>query len=177
MFNQTKRANDTEIWRDIEGFEGLYQVSNKGKVKRLKGYQCKKERELKNKQDKYGYHYVILSKEGKAKTLKMHRIVAKEFIPNLDNKPLINHIDGIKTNNHASNLEWCTSSENIKHAFDKGLNTNYGRNAKLTNRDVVEIRKLYATGEYIQKKLAEMFGCSKSQIGAITTYTSRKNIV
>ncbi|WAX14850.1 DNA endonuclease [Enterococcus phage EF36P1] len=99
-----------EVWKDVAGYEGLYQVSNLGRVKRattgkvLKGYKNTTE-----------YLGVNLCKNGKHKTHKIHRLVAQAFIPNPENKPQVNHIDEDKTNNMASNLEWMTAKENSNH--------------------------------------------------------------
>lgn len=105
-----------EIWKDIKDFEGLYQISNFGKVKN-----SRTNRILKNKKDKDGYLYVILSKKSKIKALKIHRLVGMAFILNIKNKPQINHIDGNKENNNVENLEWCTHEENMKHAWKNNL--------------------------------------------------------
>ena len=99
-----------EIWRDIEGFEGLYQVSNLGRTKRL--YKNDKEKILKPFFNRYGYLYINLYKEGKRETCRVHRLVAKAFIPNPENKPEVNHKDEDKTNNKVENLEWMTRREN-----------------------------------------------------------------
>ena len=113
---------DNEIWVDILGYEGLYQISNTGKVKSL-NYKSKKNyhRELVLDINRYGYAQVHLSKNGHKKVYTVHRLVAKTFIPNPDNFPVINHIDGNKLNNIVSNLEWCTSSYNTKHAIKNNL--------------------------------------------------------
>ena len=108
-----------EIWKDIEGFEGLYQVSNLGRVKTLERYvrhplgglRLKKEKVLKPFA-KQGYLYIDF---GRKKQYRMHRLVASAFIPNPQNKPEVNHIDFNKHNNNLSNLEWVTRSENSKH--------------------------------------------------------------
>lgn len=114
-----------EIWKNIEGYEGKYQVSNLGNVKSLETWTgdryIKREKILKNNLYGNGYYYVGLSKNGKVKRYKVSRLVAQEFIPNPENKPFINHIDGDKLNNHIDNLEWCTQSENMKHASMIGL--------------------------------------------------------
>ena len=104
-----------EIWKDIEEYEGLYQVSNLGRVKRLKGKYVSVERILKLCRHTDGYLQVGLCKNGKRKTHKIHRLVAQAFIPNLEKKLEINHIDEDKTNNNVNNLEWSTRKENCNH--------------------------------------------------------------
>ena len=106
-----------EIWKDIEGYEGLYQISNLGRVKSLNYHRSGKEGILKPKQDKYGYLVVCLSKNNKHKYMTVHRLVAKSFCNN-DNpqeKNQVNHIDENKQNNVYTNLEWCTPKENMNH--------------------------------------------------------------
>lgn len=104
-----------EKWKDIKGYEGLYQVSDQGRVK---SFVRRKEGKILKLQTTYkGY----LSVKVGGKRVAVHRKVAKAFIPNLDNKPQVNHIDGIKTNNNVDNLEWCTNSENQIHANKLGL--------------------------------------------------------
>lgn len=98
-----------EIWRDITGYEGLYQVSNKGKIKSL---HYGKEKILKPRKVKKGYLSISLHKDNKSRSFRVHRLVGKEFIPNPYNLPQINHIDEIKTNNCVENLEWCSAEYN-----------------------------------------------------------------
>lgn len=107
-----------EIWRDIQGYEGLYQISNLGNVKSVKrivkrgtNFKPVNERILKAG-DNDGYKYIILSKSGKTKTGWIHRLVAQAFIPNPDNLPCINHKDENPSNNAVDNLEWCNYSYN-----------------------------------------------------------------
>ena len=101
---------ENEVWKDVVGYEGLYQVSSFGKVKRLKNG---KERILKPQPNGFGYLFVNLYKNKINKHFKVHRLVAKTFIPNPDNLPQVNHIDEDKTNNHVDNLEWCDAKYNI----------------------------------------------------------------
>ena len=102
----------SEVWKDIEGYEGLYQISNYGRVKSLK---YGKERILKTVENN-GYQHVLLFKNGKGKWFYVHRLVAMVFIPNPDNLTEINHISEIKNDNRVVNLEWC----------DRKYNVNYG---------------------------------------------------
>lgn len=104
-----------EIWRDVKDYEGLYQVSNLGRAKRLKGRYMRCDKILKGHEDEFGYIRLHLSKNSKTKSSKLHRLVAKAFIPNPENKPQVNHIDENKTNNIVSNLEWVTAKENVNH--------------------------------------------------------------
>ena len=105
-----------ETWRDIKNYNSLYQVSNKGRVKSLK---FGKERILKkyhtNNQGKY--FLVGLTKKSKTRNILVARLVADAFIPNIDNKPCVNHINGNRIDNRVENLEWCTYKENSEHAW------------------------------------------------------------
>ena len=106
-----------EIWKDIKGFEGKYKISNLGRV-----YSIKNNIILKQGYDGKKYSTVSLYNK-KQFHFKIHRLVAEAFIPNPDNLPQINHIDGNKQNNCVDNLEWCTCSHNIKEAYRLGLMT------------------------------------------------------
>ena len=140
-----------EIWKDIKGYEGLYQVSNFGRVKTLpriirnssNGRYYTKEKILKLGKQTTGYLYVCLYKNNTHKTHRIHRLVAEAFIANPENKLQVNHIDGNKTNNHVSNLEWVTRKENMKHAYKIGLTRGYKghKHSKLTKDKWSEKRK------------------------------------
>ena len=104
-----------EIWKDIEGYEGLYQVSNLGRVKSLKYNKTGRERILKIDKNKNGYLYILLYKNNKRKHYRIHRLVANAFIENPNNYPYINHKDECKSNNNVNNLEWCSPKYNINH--------------------------------------------------------------
>lgn len=113
-----------EIWKDVKGFEGLYQVSNMGNVKSLgrKVYNYFQKERILQPAKINGYLRVALFKDSHCKNYLVHRLVAEHFITNPDNKPQINHKDGNKENNVWTNLEWNTSKENNMHAFKNGLN-------------------------------------------------------
>ena len=114
--------NDTEIWKDVIGYEGLYQVSNLGRVKRIK-HTTKKlffsERIVNQYVNMNGYMMAPLSKDGKDKHKAVHRLVAQAFIPNPDNLPFVNHKDENPLNNHIDNLEWCTVKYNSNYGNSK----------------------------------------------------------
>lgn len=105
-----------EVWKDIKNYEGLYQVSNFGNVRNVKTNKI-----LKCSSDKLGYLRVYLYKNKKRKTEMLHRLIASTFIPNPQNKPIINHINGCKNCNEISNLEWVTAKENSIHAVNNNL--------------------------------------------------------
>lgn len=111
-----------ERWKAIPGYEGRYEVSDHGRIKSLNFRGCTgKEEILKKRLKKDGYFEVAIFDKGKQKYFRVHRIVAMAFIPNPEQKPEVNHLNGIKTDNRVENLEWCTSSENQKHAYRTGL--------------------------------------------------------
>ena len=105
-----------EVWKDIKGYEGLYQVSNLGNIKSSSSSQ-----NLNPSLHSGGYLKIELYKNGKGKYFYVHRIVAEAFIRNQEAKAQVNHIDGNKKHNSVDNLEWATPSENISHAFKIGL--------------------------------------------------------
>lgn len=117
-----------EEWKDIKGYEGIYQVSNLGRVKSLERivlrnnkYDIHLKEKILYQGIRSGYKVVFFKKDGIRKSYQVHRLVAEAFIPNTDNKKQVNHINGIKIDNNCFNLEWTTPKENIKHAYMTGL--------------------------------------------------------
>ena len=109
-----------EIWKDIPNYEGIYQVSNLGNVRDIITDRHRKPKNL-TLNHRSGYYSVMLCKDKTQKNVLVHRLVAQSFIPNPQNKPQVNHIDGNKQNNCVDNLEWCTAKENLQHASKMGL--------------------------------------------------------
>lgn len=134
-------------WRDIEGWNGLYQVSNDGRVKRLKGHRCKEEHEIKLRTNNRGYVMAALWDGGKVKNATVHRLVADAFIPNPHNLPCINHKDENKANNNVDNLEWCTYSYNNAYGEKAPI-----KQAAITKRKIVEQYTL--AGEFVAEYIS-----------------------
>ena len=174
-----------EEWKDVEGYEGFYQISNLGRIKSLGGW-CgtakRKERIRSTSLTHDGYEKVRLNYQGKDKTKRIHRLVAEAFIPNPENKDTVNHIDGNKRNNSVSNLEWVDRSEQMIHAYKMGLKKSrigsHNSNAKLTDEEVREIRKSYIpySKEFGTVALANKYGVTNRVIGLIVKNKAYKNI-
>lgn len=179
-------AVERERWASVQGYEGLYEISSLGRCKGLRletkfGNQTKvyPVRILKPKKRKGKYSSYILCNDGKHTTHMIHRLVALHFIQNPHSKKHVNHKDGYKWNNSIDNLEWCTSSENLEHAMTTGLNKNFGETAKaakLSEKQVIEIRKKYIPKIYTQQMLADEYKISKRTIMHICQRTSWKRI-
>lgn len=152
-----------EEFKDIPGYEGLYQVSNTGKVLSLTRNKIRKPGV-----GTTGYRFVDLYKNNISKTLLIHRLVMLTFVgpSNLD----VNHKDGDKSNNNLYNLEYMTAKENNRHAFDIGLKTGIkgeeNHYAKLTEKEVLKIRKLHKN-DYSQTYIANIFDVDQSTISNI----------
>ena len=174
-----------EKWKIIEEFP-KYLISNEGRIKILSTLEDKK---VFVKDD--GYIATTLG-NGKQNYRYVHRLVAEAFVKNKHNKPQVNHINGIKGDNRAENLEWVTPSENIRHAIDTGLlkykkkeeeikKSKYSKgekisSSKLSPEEVIEIRVLWEYREYKQTELADMFNVDPRTINHVITRRQWKHI-
>lgn len=167
-----------EIWKDVNGFEGYFQISNYGRVKQLErevwnGYAwfTKKEKMLKISYRK-AYPSVRFYIDNKVYWKSVHRLIAEAFIPNPHNKSEVNHINGIKTDFNIDNLEWVTRSENQLHAFRTGLNKPHihkgslNPSSKLNEIDIINIRN----DKRLHRIIAESYGISRYNITNIKNH-------
>lgn len=157
---------EVEVWKDVVGFESLFLVSNFGEV-----YSKRSSKILKQNLHSNGYFTIatkIGGRKGKSICFKVHRLVAEAFLLNIENKPFVNHIDGVKTNNNLNNLEWCTAKENTKHAILTGLIDYSKRNVTyiLNEYQISFIKENYKPfcREFGSRSLAKLFGVSKNTI-------------
>lgn len=150
-----------EEWRDIAGYEGLYQISNLGNVKSLirwKGtHYLPTEKSLQKTKTTTGYWKVELTKDKVKKSLRVHRLVAIAFIPNNEGKPHVNHRDGNPLNNNVDNLEWCTQKENVAHALKTGLKKSFEINPEL-------LEEMYVVNRMTADSIAETVGTNRGTI-------------
>jgi len=155
-----------EIWKKIKEYEGIYEVSNKGRIKNT-------EKILKPSTATTGYKKIELSRNGKRKSYKVHRLVALMFLgENPSGKTIINHKDGNPINNHVENLEWCNQSYNMQHAYDTGLKKSFKMDKELLIKESVEnnmsareiATKYGTTGAIIHKLLKEKYNID-SKVG------------
>ena len=171
---------DNEEWRDIEGYEGLYQVSSLGRVKGLPrkvnnhtGYIQLKERYIKGHPITKGYLQIQLSIKPKRDLKLIHVLVAQAFIPNPKGYPQVNHINGVKTDNRVTNLEWCDNSMNQLHAYKMGLNK-HSENSGRAKRPVRLVDKKGKVLRFPSIADAERFlDCRKSK--RLSYYLNSKN--
>lgn len=168
-----------EHWLAItnEEYKDYYEISNLGNVKLLR----RNNKITKGYLNKDGYKYITGNNKNKRSTLFIHRLVAEAFIPNPENKPCINHIDGNKTNNNVENLEWCTYSENMKHAVKTKLHLNctfkgeLHNTSKHSNLDIENIRKEYKQGNISMRALAKKYSTSSGYISDVINNKIRIN--
>lgn len=157
------------IWKDVPTLGGRYEASENGEIRNKSTKVIRKARV-----NRLGYLQMNFSRNDGTKrtvTKLVHKLVAETFIPNPNHYPQINHKDGNKQNNAINNLEWCTSSENTRHAHRTGLASVYRGsehiNAKLTGNQIKEIREQYARGRISQDKIAAAYNVSQTTVGRI----------
>ena len=177
-----------EQWRDIAGFEGLYQVSDLGRFRSFdkiraigRGQRLIPGRVLKPTLGFSGYWVLSLSDHSRQKRqYRAHRLIAQAFIPNPNKKPEINHKNGNRADNRLDNLEWVTASENHQHAFVTGLQVarcgESHHNAKLTEFQVRVIRRLYEFGGITQTAIAALFNVAYQTIHVIVRHKRWKAV-
>lgn len=174
-----------EIWKKVEGYENIYEVSNHGNIQSIdhfvvgKKSRTQKGRVLSVSISTKGYHQVSLSLLGRRFHTGVHRLVAKAFLANPDNKEQVNHKDGNKSNNHVSNLEWATNQENIIHAYKNNLvKLNYGEKhhqCRFTNNQIKELKRKLANG-VSGSSISKEYKISQAAVSQIKKGKTYKNI-
>lgn len=180
-----------EEWRDVVGYEGMYEISSLGVLRSLNrvvpnhisktrvGKSNFNGKILKFWLDKYGYEVVSVCRNAKREKTYIHRAVAIAFIPNPNNYPFVNHLDGNKRNNNVYNLEWCTAIMNVRHAYSSGLmDSNKGErnfHSVLKDIDIPIIRELndYGISPY---EISNRYGCSPATIYDVIKKRTWKHI-
>lgn len=160
-----------EKLKDIPGYEGLYSITEDAQI-----WSNRNKKFLKQWTTDNGYKQVVIA----GKAWRPHRLVAMTYIPNPENKPFVNHLNGVRDDNRTSNLEWCTQSENARHSIDvlgnwvnnRGINS---PNASLTDAQVLEMRKLKREG-FSYSRLSRIFNTSQPNVVAITKGLTWKHL-
>ena len=177
----------SEVWKSIEGYEGQYEVSSHGRVRsipriikmsmtskktgRTTHYDYHhKGKMIAGTDNTHGYLCVLLSKKNIPTVKLVHRLVALAFIDNPENKPEVDHIDNVSRNNNVTNLRWCTRKENLQYASKMGILRERNNLQHLDYADAVEIRRLYASGEASQLKIAAMYNTTQPHVSNIVTF-------
>lgn len=175
-----------ETWKDVEGYDGRYRISNLGRVRSEKrlvshyrgGLSMRKERILKGTSSSRGYPCVGLSKDANTKSYRVHVLVAKTFIGDRPKGMTVSHIDGNSENNQLTNLCYESLKDNCRRRVEHGTSPVGEKNprAKVNEMQVIEIRRLYATGKYLQRELGDMFNMKRKTISSITNMQSWRNL-
>lgn len=171
--------NQKEVWKDVKNYEGIYEISNFGRVKSLERIDAagkrRKEKYLKVYKNIDGYCVVGLSLDGRLKIVKVHRLVAFAFLKK-SSKNIVNHKDSNRSNNNSTNLEWCTVKENVNHSFEFGKRVGLsGENhnlCKLNKSNVLSIRKSRLSAI----ELSEKYNVSLSNIYLVLRFKTWKNV-
>lgn len=176
---------ENEVWKDIIGFQGYYQISNTGYVKSLQRYYIQKrpnekirsipirERLLKPSKQKCGYMLVTLQVNTNVYYRSVHRLVAEHFIPNPENKPQVNHKDLNKINNTVSNLEWASRSENIRHSYDNGRNVGVKPIQMLCKKSMnvlMEFSCVKDAAKYVNRGHCNISSCANGKLNTAYGY-------
>ena len=179
-----------EIWKNIQEYEGIYQISNLGRIKAVQrkvrnssvgGFRNLPEKILKTRIEN-GYYSLTLNKGVKQLFICIHRLVAIAFIPNPENKRCVNHLDGNKLNNNVNNLKWSTHSENEKHAYQIGLkishrvSINQGEKSSFSKLKENQVIEIYYLNEK-RKELAKKYNVNQSSIDNIKNKKTWKHIL
>lgn len=177
--------DSNEEWKSIDGYEGVYEVSSLGRVRRIAGGAgARIGHILSLGKTVTGYPQVSLCKNGKPKKVLVHRLVAKAFLGSPKQGREVNHRNGNKKDNRVENLEWVSHARNIRHAYrvlgrtmtnirPRGEENGH---SKLTRDDVIQIRRLYSTRDYTQRALGKMFGVTAKAISAIVLRKNWKHV-
>lgn len=170
-----------EIWKSISEYEGMYDVSNLGRIRSHK--YINSPRTMANKKDPNGYESIVLCKYGTRNQQRIHRLVAFEFLPNPNNYPVVNHKNGIRNDNRAENLEWCTQSQNLIHSRDvlgykrKGESSQGSKNGRalVSEEQVLAMRKDRELGKS-NIEISNCYKISPSTLSKILTRNTWKHI-
>lgn len=166
---QQEIYNLEELWKPVKEFEGIYEVTSKGRFRNIRIKLKGEINYIKSFPNTSGRLIIHLCINSKKKSFQVHRLIAESFVPNPNNLPQINHIDGNYLNNAIENLEWCTSKENVRHVFKNNLKTGYfGIGiSKMTPELILEIKDRYYNKKELQKDIAKSLNACRSVIHRI----------